>query len=92
MGGKATIVASTKAECRLDCCIGVHTGSTVHSRSALAPVKISFEWIGSGARPEREWTVTASVNAFIEMHVTLLDRTVTGARAERDRTYSVNQA
>ena len=46
----------------------------------------------TGARAERERTVTASVNAYTEMHVTLLDRTVTRARAERDRTYSVNQA
>ena len=40
-------------------------------------------------RSEREWTVTASVNAYIEMHVTLLDRTVTGATRQ---TYSVKQA
>ena len=36
--------------------------------------------------------MSASVNASIEMHVTILDRTLTGERAERDQKYSVNQA
>ena len=31
------------------------------------------------------------MNAYIEMHATILDWTVTGARAERDWTDSVNQ-
>lgn len=35
--------------------------------------------------------MSASVNAFIEIQVTLLDETRTGVGAERDWTYSVNQ-
>ena len=99
VGQKATLLAYIKAESRLEWsrrCRTVATeftlALTVRSRSALAPVKISFDGTVTGAKPERERSESASVNASTEINETIFDRTESGAGAERDRTDSVNQA
>lgn len=54
-----------------------------NSRSTLAPVKISFKWIGSGTGVEWKRTVSASANASNEM-IPVLDWAVSGAREQPD--------
>ncbi|MPC11099.1 hypothetical protein E2C01_003752 [Portunus trituberculatus] len=50
-----------------------------HSRSALAPVKISFEGTVTGVNQSK----SASVNASTEINETILDRTESRARPDR---------
>lgn len=46
---------------------------------AVASVKKPSERTVTGAEAEREWSERASVNASIEIHVTILELTVRGA-------------